>query len=154
MKQTSFIPHFSSEFGGALLEGKRKTVRPLTSKKPIHIVIRSIKARGSHSFANNRKRLDQELQRCSKKWGIKVYSRVWVWDHLHAIIKIPNRTLYKNWIRELNSAIVRSLKAKDFFELRPYTRVIEWGQHLLQAQSYLELNEMETFGLRPRKPPK
>lgn len=154
MKQTSFIPHFSSEFGGALLKRKRKTARPLTSKKPIHIVIRSTKARGPHSFANNRKRLDQELRRCSIKWGIKVYRRVWVWDHLHAIIKIPNRTLYKNWIRELNSAIVRSLKAKDFFELRPYTRVIEWGKHLLQAKSYLELNEMETFGVRPRKPPK
>ena len=116
-------------------------------------MIRSTKARGRYSFANNRKKLDQELQRCSKKWGLKIYSRVWVWDHLHAVIKIHNRTLYKNWIRELNSAIAKALNVKEFFDLRPFTRIIEWGQAFKKVKDYLELNEMETFGLRARKPP-
>lgn len=151
MKQTSFIPPFSSAFGSELLEGKRKSARPLCSQRPIHIVIRSQKARGKYSFANHRRRLDEQLQRCARKWGIKVYARVWVWDHLHAIIKIPNRTLYKNWIREFNAAIAKVLNATQLFELRPFTRVVEWGRSFRNNKDYLTLNELERFGLRPRK---
>ncbi len=36
-------------FGGALLKGKRKAQRPLSRKKPIHLVMRSEKAVGRGS---------------------------------------------------------------------------------------------------------
>lgn len=41
-------------FGGALLKGKRKNLRPLSSKDPIHIVMRSTFAKGNDSFLAQR----------------------------------------------------------------------------------------------------
>ena len=43
MKQINFgfITQARFSFGGSLLEGKRKTARPLSTKKPIHLILKS-----------------------------------------------------------------------------------------------------------------
>lgn len=154
MKQLSLFPNeFSKSFGGSILKGKRKSARTLSSQHPIHLVLRSSKAHKSLSFANNRSKLDRIYRACAQKWGIKIYGLVWNFDHVHAVIKIPNRTLYINWIREVTGAIAAMLGAKDFFDERPFTRIVEWGRDLRNAKDYLELNDMERFGQRPQKKP-
>ena len=37
----SFIKDYRKEFGGSLLEGKRKTKRPLSTKHPLHLILKS-----------------------------------------------------------------------------------------------------------------
>lgn len=160
-KQLSLLPKEfmikSSAFGGALLVGKRKSVRPPSTKEPFHLVLKSNQAKGELSFVNNRKLLDGILQRSSKKWGVKILRHEWVWDHLHGIFMVSNRALYKAWIRELTSEIVKALSQRikrtleNFFPLRPFTRIIKWGRDLKNAFRYLELNQMELFGCRPAK---
>ncbi len=43
MRQTSFsfIKNYRKEFGSSLLEGKRKTMRPLSTNHPLHLVLKS-----------------------------------------------------------------------------------------------------------------
>ena len=145
----------NASFGGSLRRGKRKIARPLSAKNPVHLVIKSSFARGSLSFVNNRKLLDDRLRRSAKKWGTKIMNHKWNWDHAHLIIHIANRTIYKYWIREFTGAVVQALtkktgyELKRFFDHRPFTRIIQWGRDLKNAFDYLDLNEMEIFGCRP-----
>ena len=161
-------------FGGELNSGKRKVARPLATNRPIHLVLKSTKAKGDLSFLNHQSRLDRALRRISKKWGVALRKTAWVGNHVHLIFQIGSRRQYQFWIRELTAALVRvlsermrfvksrvpvrlhSLSAietlKSFFDHRPFTRVIEWGRDYRQAVEYLILNQMEAVGLkRPKK---
>ncbi len=160
-RQLSLLPkdimNTNVSFGGSLRTGERKIARPLSSKNPIHLVIKSSMALGMLSFPNNRKTMDNIIKATAKKWGITLMDHKWNWTHLHAIIQVPNRTIYNNWIRELTGAIVQYLSKKTgldikrFFDHRPFTRVLHWGKDLKNAYDYLILNEMELFGCRPPK---
>lgn len=152
LSQFGIKPH-AKAFGGEMLKGKRKVARPLDSKKPIHIVLKSTRAKSELSFLNHRKALDQSLQRTSKKWGVRVLDRVWMGNHLHAVIRFANRSQYRSWIRELTAGLVRQISSRtkqhlsSFYDLRPWTRVVEWGNDLRNLFDYIDLNEMELVGL-------
>ena len=68
--QPKFYPKF---FGGALLDGKRKSFRPLSSKDLIHFVLRSEWASGKDSFLvlRNKKAIEGIIQRFAKKFGVR-----------------------------------------------------------------------------------
>lgn len=162
-------------FGGDLSKGKRKVARPLATNRPIHLVLKSTRAKGQLSFLNHQSHLDRVLKSVSKKWGIVIRRTAWVGNHVHCIIEVGSRFQYRAWIRELTAGIVRTLSQrcrlrlnergemnrsslldsladlKSFFDHRPWTRIIEWGKDYRQALDYLTLNQMEAFGLRPSK---
>lgn len=164
-KQLSLIPGQSQSrlksFGGDLNQGKRKTARPISTQRPMHLVIRSTKAVGRLSFSNHQRQLDQTLRSTAIKWGVVVRKAAWVRNHVHLVVQVGSRTQYQGWIRELTAAIVGVLKARvrdhvdlvhqltQFFDHRPFSRVIEWGKDFQNALDYLTLNQMEVFGLRP-----
>lgn len=166
-KQLSLIPDQTQNrlksFGGELNKGKRKTARPISIKKSMHVVIKSSKAVGRLSFLNHQRQLDQSLRIISKKWGVVVRKTAWVRNHVHLILQIGSRSQYQGWVREMTSAMVHVLKTRiqdhsdllhqltRFFDHRPFTRVIEWGRDLENAIDYLALNQMEVVGLRPAK---
>lgn len=158
--QLSLLPKLaksSTSFGGSLLHGRRKAERPISAKRPMHLVLKSTQAVGTLSFVNHRRSLEVVLQRCARKWGVRLMDHQWNWNHLHVVILVPNRTIYHHWIRELTGSVVRTLEGKTgiflrrFFDHRPFTRVLQWGRDLQNALAYLELNEMEIFGCRPPK---
>ena len=64
-------------FGGALLEGRRKHLRPLSVKDSLHFVLRSRWASGKDSFlaARNRKVIENIITHFAKKFGVKIYER-------------------------------------------------------------------------------
>lgn len=71
MKQTSFgfLRNYKKEFGGSLLAGKRKTKRPLSTKHPLHLVLKS-----SHKGLFNPGNLNLEslIRTQAKKFGIRI----------------------------------------------------------------------------------
>lgn len=158
-KQLSLIPTSSltpmKSFGGDLNSGQRKVARPISIKRPMHLVLKSSRARGRFCFLNHRGDLDQSLKRVSQKWGVRVMDRVWVRNHIHMVVQVSSRTQYRSWIRELTGALVKVLSARtrevlrSFFDLRPWTRILDWGRDLRNAFDYLKLNRMEVVGLRP-----
>ena len=177
-KQLSLLPKnqiaplgtkaWAKAFGGDLLAGKRKVARPLATNRPIHLVLKSSKAKGNLCFLNHQSHLDKKLRRISRKWGIAIRKTAWVGNHVHLIIQIGSRVQYQGWIRELTGSIVRVLSErvrellscgkplcpslienlKSFFDHRPFTRIIEWGRDYSQMVAYIVLNQMEVFGLR------
>lgn len=102
-KQLSFIPNNKTNqrfFGGALLVGRRKTPRPINTKEPIHLVMRSQYAHGNRSFRSSRnvKIIERILERAAYKYQIKIYRKAIQSNHIHLIVKVPSKKLYKAFV--------------------------------------------------------
>lgn len=145
MKQLTFIKKPKIEFGGSLLQGRRKTERVLNSRKPIHLVL---KTKNTFSLFKQKNKLQTVLRKQAKNFGIKIYSESIQSGHWHICIKITNRRLYRGFIRSLTGIIARQL-GKGLWGLRPYSRIVEWGRDFLNVTDYLLLNQCEAIGIVP-----
>ncbi len=147
-------------FGGILLKGRRKSQRPLSHRHPIHLVLRSDKARGLASFFRFRKSIDQLTNFHAKRFGVRVYQRAIQSNHIHFVIKIHNRELYRHFISALTGAIALRVcrgaglkkQNKTFWLARPFTRIISWGRDYHSVLKYLTQNTLEALGFIPYKP--
>ncbi len=114
MKQYSMftIPQ-SKCFGGSLLKGKRKSRRPLSTKHSIHVTLRSDLVVSLGTFLKYRKFIQQQLAFAAGKWGLKVYNHGIEVNHIHLLIKIPNRTAYTYFIQYFTGVLANSLILKN-----------------------------------------
>lgn len=143
------------EFGGSLLKGNPKIKRPLESKLPILLTLRAVQSgmRLPKSFGL----VSAAVDRCSKKYGVKVYEFANVGNHLHLVIKIPRRQSWAGFIRELTGEIAAAMKQilniqKKFWMFRPHTRVIQgWKKAFQIARQYVQLNTLEAEGKTNRR---
>jgi len=152
MRQTAFefFGKNVRKFGGELLVGKRKTVRPLSTKEPIELVLKS---EGHNVFFPGDRRIESLFHKHAHKYGVKLYRVSLVWNHVHLLIKISDRDDYKAFIRTVTAALVslisqiRKVDFRGLFTLRPFTRIVAWGRDFRNMHEYHDLNEMEAFGL-------
>lgn len=105
--------------GGSLLYGRRKSVRPLSTKEAIHIVLRSSWGYGSNSFLllKNKPAIERIILRTAKKYLVKVYRQAIISNHLHMIIKISSRKNYQTFIRVLSSLIASHVMKMQSFKV-------------------------------------
>ena len=150
-RQISFLPPPILEFGGSLLENKRKSERILALKRPIHLVAKcDISTSGT--LLKYKAYITKQIIKWSDKFDIKVYNYAIYHNHFHFNIKISSRENYIKFIRALNGILAKALKVK--FLLRPYTKIINWGQHFRRLTAYIQQNNEEATGQRPYKPRK
>jgi REP element-mobilizing transposase RayT len=159
MKQLRFNDDrlkLAKPFGGTLLrKAKNRTARPLSTKKSMHLVLRSSQATGEWSFKRNGTLVEATIEMAAKKFGVKVYSFANGGNHLHLLVKLGNRFTYNGFIRSLTGTLAlkitkankfKKLKQK-FWDARPFSRVIEWGRAYGIAKDYLTLNQLESLGI-------
>ena len=123
MKKTKQFSFFNDEakfqkfFGGALLQGRRKSLRPLTSKDSIHFVLRSCWAVGADSFLSrrNHRQIDQIINCFAKKFGVRIYQRALNSNHLHLLLRITNRRLYRSFIKAVSGQIASHVMGQQSF---------------------------------------
>jgi len=154
----SFQNDYKKEFGGSLLQGKRKSARPLSTKKPIHLIL---KCSGKSVFNPSHRKLENLIRYQANKYGIKIYEIALNWSHVHLLVKLPSREAYVAFIRTITSLIVGVLSKtkgdlskntlKGIFDLRPYTKILSWGKQFQRVVEYVELNTLEALGLIVRK---
>ena len=106
-------------FGGALLEGKRKHSRPLSAKDSLHFVLRSRWATGKDSFLvpRNRKVIENIITHFSQKFGVKIYERALNSNHIHLLLRITNRPLYRAFIKAVSGKIASQVMGQQSFQL-------------------------------------
>ena len=160
MKQLSmsFLKNYKKEFGGSLLVGKRKSKRPLSTKHPIHLVLRSELKRVFHPSNQS---LDKLIKKTAKEFNIKIYDFALNWSHIHMLIRLQNKEDYTKFIRALTSKLALGIRKakpniKSVFTLRPFTRILTWGRDFRNALNYQIINRLEAKGLirREKKAPK
>jgi REP element-mobilizing transposase RayT len=147
-KQLKIFNNSKKQFGGSLLIGKRKSRRPLSTKHPIHLVLRSnhksCRAALAYGLSVNQKILNQ----AAEKFNIKIYDSVFNFTHVHMVIIIPSRESYIGFIRVLTAKLSRlaKLKSGQLFTLRPFTRIADWGRSFEILIDYLKTNCREAIG--------
>ena len=93
-----FMDDFKNSFGGSLLEGKRKSARALSTKNPIHLIL---KTSAQRVFTPGNRSLERLIFAYASKYKIKIQRISLNWTHTHMIILIPTRAAYKAFIRTL-----------------------------------------------------
>ena len=152
MRQTSFFETQSMEHGGSLGIGKRKTARPICTRRPMHIVFRSELAIGAHSF---RKPAAQAiivscLTRWSKHFGIEIHKYSVNSNHLHIALQGGNRRLIQNFLRVFAGQVaIRLLKLwrvppVKVWAVRVYSRICaSFGRPFKVLLAYIDKNIKE-----------
>src|ERR1700677_3139240 len=108
MKQLSFFraSEFPKEFGGTLLQKKRKSRRPLALDKAVHLVLRA--AEGSQqAFLKSRGEICFLIEGYAKRFDVKIYRKGLVWDHVHFLVKFSTRENYANFVRTTTGVVAR-----------------------------------------------
>ncbi len=149
-----FLKNYRKSFGGKDLIGKRKSQRPLSTKLPLHLILKSSQKK---VFVPGNRRLHRLIQKMARKFHVRVYDVAINWSHIHFLIQIKERQDYVRFIRALTSKLAMAVaKARPanakaavsskLFTLRPFTRIINWGRDYKSALDYLAKNCMESFG--------
>ncbi len=178
-KQLSFLGSglkpVAKQFGGALLKGNPKEKRPLTLKTPLHLVLKSQKAFGPSSMLAkaHAKKIDQLVRKQASACGIKIYHFVNVGNHLHLVVRLQDRRLYRVFIRAVSGLIARQVlgtergpqaeaqqpsldveviteenleaktKKNQFWVARPFTRLVTWGPDYKALTQYMKKNQAQ-----------
>ena len=167
--QTSF---FGSDFkrqlpfGGSLCgKSHPKGKRSISTRLPMHVVIRSEKARGERSMrasAERMRRVDAIVRGEAKRFGVRVIEFSNVGNHCHMLLKAFNRRLFISFLRSMTSRLARLLTGArrgrpaegKFWDFRPFTRVVESHRGYRIARDYVLKNRLEAEGIvPPRKKP-
>lgn len=155
MRQIELIKNINLKFfGGSLLKGKRKSLRPLSNRHPIHLVMRSEKAKGRASFFRFKRLIEGVLNKNAKKFGVRIYHVAIQSNHIHLILRIFNRQTYRKFICALTGTIAHLVSRgaglkkqnRSFWVARPFTRIITWGREYRYVVGYLLQNKLEAIG--------
>lgn len=149
------------EHGGELSIGRRKTARPVAVSRPMHLVLRSSRARGAWSLRSpqHRARIDRELSRWARRFGIRVYRAANAGNHLHLLVGARHRLPFQNFLRAFAGGVARLVtgaragrRIGKFWDLLAYSRVVKWGRDFLGVHAYVLQNESHAHGPRRRQP--
>jgi REP element-mobilizing transposase RayT len=179
MKKKKQLEFFKSDlrfFGGRLLHGRRRRQRPLSVKDPVHLILRSSWASGLNSFLrpHNKNAIQKIIATTAQKYGVRVYRTAIASNHIHSIVRIHSRRLYRTFIRVLAGKIASHVmknqsfkifrkglrgdppeiqgKGQAFWQFRPFTRLMHWGRDFTKCCAYLKQNTLEALGFTPHKP--
>src|SRR5271156_4845013 len=82
-----------TEHGGALRAGKRKLARPVATKRPMHLVMRSTRARAGWSMASttNSPRIHAIVFGSADRFRVQILRFANVGNHLHLVVQAKTR---------------------------------------------------------------
>lgn len=163
-----FFPFFNGlglkEFGGSLLKGNPRESRPLSIKRPLHVVMRSSLAKAELSFLSpiRAKKIEATIRRLGLLKGVKVYRYANSGNHLHLVVLPRSREAFRAFLRSVTGIIARMTLGvergkglgKKFWDARPFTRIIEWGREFRTISHYVLQNTLEAIGFIPYQPRK
>lgn len=142
---------FERVFGGGLLVGRRKSKRPLSTKWPIHLVLKAALNSRTRALSYHNKSNAKILFAVANKFHVQILNSVFNYTHAHIVMRVPSREAYVSFIRVLNSKLTElaniSSENSRLFTLRPYTRILSsWGRELTILFNYIKKNFVEAIG--------
>lgn len=159
MKQRDFFAK-TSEFspgrishGGGIVGRKRKLSRPLDSRKPVHLVLKSTTATGARSFLfpANDLFIERTLAKYARAFRVSIQRFENMGNHLHLIAKFRRREDFQNFLRTVTALIARFITkarrghpfGKRFWDALAFTRVITGRRDYFGVVDYLDKNHCE-----------
>ena len=147
------------DFGGTTVKGHPRDRRPISIKRPMHLVMRSTLARGELSFLKRSRRnaIRALVERQARAKGVKLYRYANSGNHLHIIVLPRSREALHAFTRAISGLIARIVLGAEkgrarnlrFWDARPFTRLLEWGRDYKRACAYVLQNKLEALGFVP-----
>ncbi len=144
--------HERTEHGGFKTKGRRKLERPFSSKRWLHLVLKSDKAIGPRSFLAkaNVKCVREVIEAKGRKFGVNVADYVNVGNHLHLKVKAGSRLQFQMFLKAVTTLIARHVtgarrgfKFGRFWQGLAYTRVLRSRFEELRLRGYFQANREE-----------
>lgn len=140
-------------------KGKRKLARPLSVKRPLHVVMRSEKALGKLSLLKQAKAIDAILTGMAARFHVKIYERANAGSHLHLLIRGKTKLGIQNFLRSVTALIARLMTSATrgnpmgkFWDALVFTRLLTWGCEFRGVLSYIQENTLEALGITEYRP--
>ena len=110
-RQMELLKQAPKIFGGSRLKSNPKTGRTLSTKQPIHLILKSSFATGTYSFLqkHHQAKIQSLVHTHASKWKIKIFHFVNVGNHLHLVIQLTERKSFAPFIRALSGLIARQV---------------------------------------------
>jgi REP element-mobilizing transposase RayT len=147
-----------TEHGGEIRVGLRKLERPFSARRPMHIVLRSLRARGTWSMRRpeSARIVRETLRRYARRYGVRVYQFANAGNHLHLLVRVKCRLALQNFLRVFAGLVARRVtgarKGKPvgrFWDMLAYSRLMSWGRDFFGVRRYVAQNELEALKLVP-----
>jgi REP element-mobilizing transposase RayT len=152
--QLTFWQNPPKTHGGAGSVGRRKVARPLVTKRPMHFIFRSSRAKGAWNFLKHEDRIEQVLAATAQRFGIKIYRFANVGNHIHLLVQGRRREDLQNFLRVFPQAVAflvtKARKGRaigKFWDALAFSRIVEWGRHWKRMLDYVGKNLMEGAGM-------
>src|SRR5271156_1313382 len=141
-----------TEHGGVVGVGKQKAARPFAARRPLHVVMRSVRARGAWSMLHlrNRSAVESVVKRFAVRYDVRVYQFANVGNHLHLVVKARDRHAFQAFLRTVAGSVARVVTGARkgapvgrFWEWTAYSRMLLWGRSFASARAYVRRNVLE-----------
>ena len=148
----AFRPCTRDEHGGELNQGRRKLYRPFDPRRPLHLTLRSERARGAWSMLDhkNARRVRHLVYRFAEKNGVKIHKYANSGNHLHLLVQSKRHEDFKAFLKTITGLIARAITgarkgkpAGKFWDSLAWSRVVNWGRDFKGVVDYILINEME-----------
>src|SRR3954470_19415252 len=99
------------EHGSDTRKGKRKVARPIDPKRPMHLVLRSARAKGDWSMLRiaNEKVIQKIIWRSAARNQVRIYRYANSGNHLHLLVRAKTRKGFQNFARTIGALIARAV---------------------------------------------
>ena len=154
MRQTSFLKKLGytsqASHGGDKSRGKRKVRRPLDSRFPVHLILRSEAAKGALSLLRQQNRIYKLVMFKADTFHVKIEGYANVGNHLHIKARFKNRASFQNFLRTIAALIARVVTGArrghafgKFWSALAYTKVVKVWQQEKRLDKYIVANNIE-----------
>ena len=109
MKQQSFFKPSRKEHGGALSLSSRRSRRPLSTKHPLHLTLRSDFAYGPRSLLKHKSTINHIGKKFSRRFGVQIYRQAICGNHLHLLVRGTSREGLQNFFRVFAGHIAQQI---------------------------------------------
>ncbi|HEY3595879.1 MAG TPA: transposase [Polyangiaceae bacterium] len=142
----------STRHGGDERLKRRKVERPVSTRRPMHVTLRSSRAKGAWSLRRHQKAVRETLRVCAARSGVKVYDFANVGTHIHLLVRAKRREQFQSFLRSFAGIVARSvtgarrgraLGGGAFWSGLAWSRVVAWGPDYGRVRRYISLNRIE-----------
>jgi hypothetical protein len=147
------FPVNRSEYGGSSRKGRRKNQRPFDPKRPLHVVMKSLRAHGKWNFWRHKASIHLLVLDTAARYGIRIYRWENVGNHLHFALKAGTRRELQAFLRVLPQRVMFAVTGAckgnpvgKFFDEIAYSRIVNWGRDFKILLNYIWKNTLEALG--------
>lgn len=95
--------------GGSFAHGRRKEKRPLSLKRPMHLVLRSEKACGAWNLLWHGRKVDALLKKQAQRHHVRILHYVNVGNHLHIKLRVYSRESFGAFLKSFSALLARAV---------------------------------------------